>query len=324
MGPRRTICARVGPADAKNRGAGPLSKGLRTCACCPATIDGGTRYDRDAMDLRTPPTPLSIVAPAGPLRGWIAGYWFVRDLEGAYHGRPVRTGPVPFAVLSIDLGRPNADECGRPVPTTSLLGLQSRARCWWPSECTDFVMVMLTPVGLARLLPHSGASAAALLDLGAVIGDAAAAGLRGAMLAVDGEAERAATLDAWFLALARRVAAPAELAAITRAHACLRAGARVTDAAAAADTHVRQLDRWLRRHLGVGPKALMDLERLHASVVAVQRGRGESLDGYSDQAHQIRSWRRRLATTPGAYRRAGRSVLVQGTLGADAPVAFYL
>lgn len=276
------------------------------------------------MDPRGFSAPLRIVAPAPALRGWIAGYWFVRDLEGAHRGRPVHTGPVPYAALSIDLAQPNLDDSGRPVPQTSLLGLQPRARSWWPSERTEFVMVLLTPVGLVRLLPHAGASAAALLDLGAVLGDADAHRMRGTLLAIDDDAARVAALDAWFLARARRVDAPRELHAIAAAHACLRAGGTVAAAAQAADTHARQLDRWLLRHLGIGPKALMDLERLHASVGAVQRGCGEATEGYSDQAHQIRSWRRRLGTTPGAYRRAGLDTLAQRAVGIDASVAFYL
>ncbi|MCZ7171453.1 helix-turn-helix domain-containing protein, partial [Salmonella enterica] len=73
----------------------------------------------------------------------------------------------------------------------------------------------------------------------------------------------------------------------------------------------RQLHRWFERHLGLGPKQLMDLERLQSSIQAVQRGDGDALSGYSDQAHQIRNWRRRLARTPGGYARGGPSPLAE-------------
>jgi len=118
---------------------------------------------------------------------------------------------------------------------------------------------------------------------------------------------------------------PAELATIRAAHALLRQGRQVQEVASLTAVNRRQLNRWFERHLGLGPKQLMDLERLQFSIQAVQRGEGDALSGYSDQPHKIRSWRRRLAQTPGDYARNGPSPLAEyfGRLPDDAP-AFYL
>ncbi|TPG40546.1 GNAT family N-acetyltransferase [Sphingomonas koreensis] len=69
----------------------------------------------------------------------------------------IRTGPVPLSVLSVNLGRPDANENGCMVPNASLLGLQSRARTWRSWSETYFVMAMLTIPGFIRLFPNAGA-----------------------------------------------------------------------------------------------------------------------------------------------------------------------
>ena len=104
----------------------------------------------------------------------------------------------------------------------------------------------------------------------------------------------------------------------------LRAGGTVEHAARHAEVTRRQLHRWFCQHLGVGPKQLMDLERFQASLQAVQREQGDPVAGYSDQAHQIRAWRRRLGETPGLYARRPRSPMA-AYFGAGAPTTtFYL
>lgn len=101
-------------------------------------------------------------------------------------------------------------------------------------------------------------------------------------------------------------AAP-EAKQIAAAHGILCSGGSVGDAAARVGVSRRQLHRWFRQHLGIGPKDLADLERLHVSLQSVQTGGPDPIAGYSDQAHQIRNWRRRLGVTPGAYSREVRS-----------------
>ncbi|EYS86834.1 transcriptional regulator [Cupriavidus sp. SK-4] len=267
-----------------------------------------------------------VIAPCAALAPYVNGYWFVQDLAGVYAGRRIMTCPYPGAVLSVNFGRPNAMEGGPTVPQVSLLGFQSTSRQWrsWPD--TYFVMAMLSGAGLARLFPGVGPDCKdRLLDLAGYLGDGAAHALSADLSAAWTPARIACQLDAWLLRRMTAIRPPAELAAISGAHALLRQGRQVQEVASLTAVNRRQLNRWFERHLGLGPKQLMDLERLQSSIQAVQRGEGDALSGYSDQPHQIRSWRRRLAQTPGDYARNGPSPLAEyfGRLPDDAP-AFYL
>lgn len=266
-----------------------------------------------------------IVPPDRRLAACVAGYWFVQDLPGRWQGSPIRTFPQPGAVLSVNFGRPNAMVDGPLVPRASLLGIQSASRSWRSWENTWFVMAMLTAEGMVRLFPRAGDSADRLLDLGALIGDGPADRL---CRHLDGgwePARIACALDHWLLARLGAVAAVPELARMSAAHRMLREGGSVEAAAAAAGVTRRQLGRWYRAHFGPGPKQMMDLERLQASLRAAQSGRGDPVTGFADQAHQIRNWRRRLGTTPGRYLRSGMSDLagLYAAPGEGAPV-FYL
>jgi AraC-like DNA-binding protein len=86
----------------------------------------------------------------------------------------------------------------------------------------------------------------------------------------------------------------------------------------------RHLSRLVTEYLGIGPKALPDLHRLGRSLRAVQAGTGDGAEGFSDQAHQIREWRRRLGKTPGRYSVEGRSKLAEAFDPAVSELAFYL
>jgi len=246
--------------------------------------------------------------PAPGLASMVHAYWFIEDIPGHHEGRPIRTSPVPAAVLSVNIGRPNAAEDGSLVPKASLLGLQSRARSWRSWSNTYFLMVMLTIPGQLRLFPHIGSdSSDRLLDLGALLGDGPAGALaRGVTAAVE-PVRIAAELDRWLLARLAASEPVPESKRLTAAHRILQGGGSVAEAAQVADIDRRQLQRWCHRHLGIGPKELADLERLQASLRSVQARRGDPVAGFSDQAHQIRNWRRRLGVTPGAYRDNARS-----------------
>lgn len=240
--------------------------------------------------------------PAPDLAPFVQSYWFIEDIPGEYEGRPIRTSPVPVGVLSVNMGRPNAGEDGSLVPRASLLGLQSRARSWRSWSDTYFVMAMLTVPGIVRLFPHTGSAAAnTLLDLGAILGDAPAGALSNDIAAALEPGRIARQFDRWLIDRLASCAHVPEDRPILAAHHVLRSGGSVAAAADSAGVDRRQLHRWFHRHLGVGPKQLADLERLHKSLRAVQTKRGDPVAGFSDQAHQIRSWRRRLGITPGSY-----------------------
>lgn len=270
---------------------------------------------------------LLALPPAPALSGLVLGYWFVQDLAGLHAGRAIRTSPMPLAVLSVNMGRPNAAEDGSLVPRVSMLGLQSCARSWRSWADTYFVMAILTVPGIVRLFPHAGlGSADRLLDLGAITGDALSGALADGVDPQAGAPAIAAWLDQWLTARLLKSPAVSEARRIVAAHQVLRQGGQVSLAAQAAQTDRRQLQRWFHRHLGIGPKALADMGRLHDSVLDVQRGHGDAGAGYSDQAHQIRNWRRHLDVTPGAYARQPRSALSAQFFeaGQGAAPAFYL
>lgn len=265
--------------------------------------------------------------PAPELATIVDSYWFIEDISGKYAGQPICTSPIPLAVLSVNLGRANAAENGSCVPNVSLLGLQSGVRRWQSWSNTYFVMAMLTVSGVVRLFPHTGQSSAGrLLDLGAITGDASSRSLLRGVTAAHEPRRIATELDHWLIARLASDAPVGESKRLAAAHNSLRLGGSVTTAAKIANVNRRQLQRWFHRHIGIGPKDLADLERLHGSLKAVQTKNGNPVTGFSDQAHQIRSWRRRLGITPGAYgQKAGSPIASHFSSNANRPKpAFYL
>lgn len=270
---------------------------------------------------------LLVLPPAKALSGLVASYWFVKDLEGRHVGRLIQTSPVPNAVLSVNLGHPNTTEDGDLIPKLSFLGLQSRSRSWRSAPNTCFVMAMLTARGIARLFPETGSETAGmLLELAALTGDASATSLASDLSPEQEPATIAARMDHWLISRLRRMTRRAEGDHIAIAHEILRAGGTVEMAAGAAQVSRRHLHRLFRRHLGVGPKELASLERLHSSLRNAQFGPGDPAQGFSDQPHQVRNWKDRLGITPGAYIRSTPSALVAetGAESAASGIAYYL
>ena len=62
-------------------------------------------------------------------------------------------------------------------------------------------------------------------------------------------------------------------------------------------------------HLGLTPKRFQQVDRVVKSLQAARTGQGDPLEGFSDQAHQIRSWKSVLGFTPGERKRRGNSTL---------------
>lgn len=257
----------------------------------------------------------------------VVAYWFIEDIAGEFEGQAIQTSPIPTAVLSVNIGQPNTTEDGSLIPRVSLLGLQSRARSWQSCADTYFVMVLLTIPGLVRLFPNTGpASADRILDLGAITGDALASSLSRNVTAAFEPRCIAKLLDQWLTSRLASTEAVSELRRVSAAHNVLRCNGSVSDAAETATANRRQLHRWFLRHTGIGPKELADLERLQNSLRSSQLRRGDPGLGYSDQAHKIRSWRRRLGITPGIYEKNGPSSVADHfkTDASRAEPAFYL
>lgn len=267
------------------------------------------------------------LAPAPELASLVQSYWIIEDIPGEHEGHPIRTSPIPYGVLSVNVGRPNAAEDGSLVPKASLLGLQSRARSWRSWSDTYFVMAILTVAGIIRLFPDTGsASADRLLDLGAITGDALVCSLSSG-IAAEMEPERIGRqMDRWLIARLASSTTQPEHRRIIVAHDILGDGGSVETAADAANVNRRQLQRWFHRHLGVSPKEMSDLQRLHGSLQAIQTRHGDPVAGFSDQAHQIRNWHRRLGVTPGVYRKQASSPMTAyfSSNAAGSGPAFYL
>jgi AraC-like DNA-binding protein len=173
-------------------------------------------------------------------------------------------------------------------------------------------MALLTIPGLATLFPCTGPmSRDNMIELGGLVGDAGTRHVLCDIEAAWSPDRIAETLDAWFLQRLMRSRASTLDFRYSHAWHSLVASGRVDVAAAASGVSTRQLERWFTRHIGQAPKTLVNIERLHASVRAVQMGGLDPIDGYSDQAHQIRSWRRYIGMTPGRYKMQQRSMMVQ-------------
>lgn len=266
---------------------------------------------------------LELVEPSFRLLPYVDGYVFARDLLGEHRGRPIRTVPRPGAVLTVNLGRPNRTANGLATPEVSLLGVQTGARIWYSDEDTHFVMALLTPAGLARFAHAAGGEIAdTLIDIGSLIGDRAASGLRDLVSSMPGGPVRA--LDAWLLTRILNERQGPDMRSAQAACKILSKVNRVDIAAERLGMSRRHLSRVISLHLGVSPKALIELYRLERSICALQSRSGEAAEGYSDQAHQIREWRRRLGITPGRYSREGCSLLAKGVSHSQTRLAFYL
>jgi AraC-like DNA-binding protein len=260
--------------------------------------------------------------PSSTLHPYVSGYWRVSDRAGAYRGRPIDTAPRPGAVLTVNIGQPNRSSDGDLTPTLSLLGVQTQARSWRSDFDTDFIMALLTPLGLARLFPGCASGVAnSRVDAGSVVGDRAAAALLNEASARPDSL--VAALDEWLLARLTAARVTGSIDLFQAASRELANASRVSVAAETLGVTRRHLSRLVREHLGIGPKELLDLHRLDRSLSAVQAG-CEGGAGFSDQAHQIREWRRRLRTTPGRYARGGRSPLAETFGGVDPSVTYYL
>ena len=72
--------------------------------------------------------------------------------------------------------------------------------------------------------------------------------------------------------------------------------------------HLRELQRWFKDAVGVGPKWVIQRYRLHEALAALEAGRGTVATlaadlGYADQAHFTRDFKRVVGMPPSHYAR---------------------
>lgn len=270
---------------------------------------------------------LTILPPSPLLARAVLSYWFIQDMAGSHQGKPIRTAPHSAPVLTINFGQPNTDSAGMCVPKASLLGLQTRARTWISGPETYFVMVMLTPQGLISLFPHVGSDVIdGLLDLGSFIGDRETHHLLNDLSAAWAPQRIKPRLDRWLLRRIEMGKDSTEPAQFAIACDMLAQNQTVHTVADEIGISRRGLHRWFHSQFGVGPKEYALLHRLQASLTSVQTRCGDPVASFSDQAHQIREWKRRLGVTPGAYRQTSLAHLAVrngGTVSSRGAVTHY-
>ena len=257
--------------------------------------------------------------PCAPrLAPLVKGYLVVDDRDGTFADQAIRTCPEPSAILTVNLGKGTRDRFGRPHPATGLLGVQTTVRPWVPQDETYFVATFLTVPGLITLFPDLGKETAdTLVSLDQLIGGKDAGRLSSGVPDSFNTGVIKAQMDSW---LARRLDnRPSERIRHTawRFETLITSG-RIEAVAAAEGVSTRTLQRFFERHVGVCPRMLLNLDRMRRSVSEMQAeapDRTSGFGGFADQSHQIRSWRRFVAQTPSAYRRAGISSLARRLAG---------
>lgn len=253
---------------------------------------------------------LVILSPATDLKPLVAGYCLCEDLDGEMAGGLVQAGPQLGAVLCLQLADDVVTDFRDPRPLVSFAGLQSGVRSYQPVGASRSLIVFFTDLGSLRLFPFAGAEAFDTgHDVAGLIGDGPALRMRAALASSPDDA-LALELDA--ILRARFAAHPMtpQFARLARAMGLLSDSfARISETADAVGLSVRQVERGFHAHLGLSPKRFQQLHRLHASLKAALTGGGDPVDGYADQAHQIRAWNRYLGFTPGAMRRCGPTAI---------------
>jgi AraC-like DNA-binding protein len=192
---------------------------------------------------------------------------------------------------------------------SGITGIQSTARWFLPDPETRSILVRLAPFGGYALL---GQCMADVADQHVAM-EQLAPGVRQvedeiANLDPELAAER---VQLWlFEMMQRRGRDPhpglmQAVSRITAANGC----ERIENVSDAVGIGRRQLERLFRMQIGVAPKELASLARFTRAVERLGHNRswaGLAVDaGYADQAHFIRSFKRRAGRTPAEFTRSG-------------------
>lgn len=242
------------------------------------------------------------VAPTKALQPWVSGYWFLTDVDGAYTNRPIRTSPFCGAILNFSLSGQREVVGGPELSDVTFSGIQNHSLCWKMHAKFRDVLIIFALPGLVRLFPGMHATKDNLVDGYTMFDSRKIRALVADLTAARTPQASSALLDQWLHNRLKQLSPPAEYQQLVAAHAMLRDGTTVRHAAAQVKVSERQLARWFKIHTGVGPKRIMDLERLVRSIRA-HRGQGDPGASYSDQSHQIRTYKRFIGVSPTVYKR---------------------
>lgn len=251
------------------------------------------------------------ITPSRHVRDYVEAYWFCTP------GQPSAflNCPLPRPLLALRLQGNIVIDGQHTIDELTLAGIRtSRALM----RCIDGYYALLMPLTIAgalRLFPGLGEAANTRFDFGGVVGDRLSRVLYGSAVTAWEPRRIAAVLDNWITERLQTVTEPREIRRFLAAYARLSRGEDLAAAASYVDVSSRQLERWFDTHLGIGPKRLTRLERLHRSLQAIRAG-GDPLQGYSDQSHQIRDFQTYLQLTPGQYKReSARLLAADGKIG---------
>jgi AraC-like DNA-binding protein len=249
---------------------------------------------------------LSIIKPAPDLADHVGGYCLI---DGDLDARTLRAAPQVGACLCLQLADDVDTDFRDRRPRLSYAGIQPHVRTYRPLGKARSVIIFLTPLGTVTFLPSSGRMLFGEgVDAGALLGDKAVWRLRDHAGAADHDDDIGKALDSWLRTwFDRRRERPADRRLAAAMAAMATPFASVDSVAARLDLSARQLERSFVEHIGVPPKKYQQIARIAASVQATLAGVNDPLEGYADQAHQIRSWRTYLGFTPGQMKSAGPS-----------------
>jgi len=251
---------------------------------------------------------IALLSPAQDLAHVVAGYCLCDDPSGVMAGQSVTACPQLQSVICLQLADSVETDFRDRRPVMSYAGLQPAPRRYRPDGAARSVLIFLTDLGALRLFPYIGPQVFAEgHDIGALIGDGPVLQARAAASSADSDRAIAESLDAWLRD--RFARAPAgDMDRLAAAMARLNAdGCTVAGAAQAVNLSERQLERAFHAHVGIAPKRYQQLSRMSRSLTAALSGDGDPLHGFSDQAHQIRNWKKHLGATPGTVLRQGLS-----------------